>query len=112
LVLTNTGSVDLTNVALTSTLPTTGWAVRFDKAKIDSLAAGATADVIAYIQPDGQAVTGDYPATITAKAGDTTTDLDLRVAVQTSTLWGVVAVVIIVVLVGGLYLVFRKFGRR
>jgi len=112
LVLTNTGSVDLTAVALTSTTPTDGWAISFDNAKIDSLAAGASQDIVAYIQPDAKAVTGDYPATITATAGSTKANLDLRVAVKTSTMWGIIAVVIIVVLVGGLYLVFRKFGRR
>jgi len=112
LVFTNTGSADLTGIALSSTLPTTGWAMRFDQATIDSLAAGATQEVIAYIQPDPKAVTGDYAATITAKTPQVTTSIDLRVAVQTSTMWGVVAVVIIVLLAAGLYLVFRKFGRR
>jgi len=113
LVLTNTGSADLTGIALTApTLPTTGWAVRFDQSTIDTLAAGATQNIIAYIQPDSQAVTGDYAATITAKTTQASASIDLRVAVKTSTLWGVIAVVIIVVLAGGLYLVFKKFGRR
>ena len=109
---TNNGTSDLTSIALTSTLPTSGWAVRFDQATLDSLAAGATQEVVAYIQPDSNAVTGDYAATITATTTQATTSLDLRVAVKTSTMWGIVAVVIIVLLAIGLYFVFKKFGRR
>ena len=112
LVLVNTGSTDLTDITLKSTLPTNGWAVRFDQASIDSLAAGASQEIVAYIQPDARAVTGDYAASISAESQQAKTSLDLRVAVKTSTLWGIVAVVIIVLLAGGLYLVFRKFGRR
>jgi len=112
LVIANTGSADLMDVNLTSALPTSGWAVRFDQATIDVLAAGSTLEIIAYIQPDARATTGDYAASIAAGTSQANTKLDLRVAVKTSTLWGVVAVVIIVLLAGGLYLVFRKFGRR
>ena len=112
LVIANTGSADLTDVTLASTLPTNGWAIRFDQPTIESLPAGATQEVIAFIQPDARAVTGDYAASITATTPQVSSGIDLRIAVQTSTVWGIVAVVIIVLLAGGLYLVFRKFGRR
>jgi len=112
LVLANTGSADLTGISLKSSLPTSSWAVRFDQTTIESLPAGETLEIIAYIQPDSRAVTGDYAASITAETSQANTTLDLRVAVQTSTLWGVVAVVIIAALAIGLFFVFRKFGRR
>jgi len=112
LVVINSGSSDLTNIAFTSSLPTSGWAIRFDQQTIDSLPAGATQEVVAYIQPDANAVTGDYAASISVATTQTSAQLDLRVAVKTSTLWGVVAVIIIVLLALGLYFVFKKFGRR
>jgi len=112
LVVFNSGSSDLTNVAFTSSLPTSGWAIRFDQQIIDLLPAGATQEVVAYIQPDANAVTGDYAASISVATTQANAQLDLRVAVKTSTLWGVVAVVIIVLLALGLYFVFKKFGRR
>jgi len=112
LVIVNTGSSDLTGVALTSTLPTSGWAIRFDQQVLDSLPAGASQEVVAYIQPDSNAVTGDYAAVITASTAQASSHLELRVAVKTSTLWGVVAIIIIVLLACGLYFVFKKFGRR
>ena len=112
LVITNTGSTNLSNIALSSTLPANGWSIRFDQPSIQSLPPGATQEVIAFIQPDARAVTGDYAAAISAKTPQVSSELALRVSVQTSTMWGVIAVIIIVLLAGGLYLVFRKFGRR
>jgi len=112
LIIANTGSSDLSGIALTSVLPTAGWAIRFDQAVIDNLPAGAIQEVIAYIKPDANAVTGDYAASISAATTQAKTSIDLRVAVKTSTLWGFVAIIIIALLACGLYLVFKKFGRR
>lgn len=112
LIIANTGSADLSGITLSSTLPTNGWAMRFDQPTIENLPAGAVQEVVAFIQPDARAVTGDYAASITATTPQANSSIDLRVAVKTSTVWGIVAVIIIVLLAGGLYLVFRKFGRR
>ena len=112
LMIINTGSADLAGVALTSTLPSSGWAIRFDQPTIEMLSAGDSMEVLAYIQPDAHAVTGDYAATISAATSQAKASIDLRVAVKTSTLWGVVAVIIIILLALGLYFVFKKFGRR
>ena len=112
LVVSNTGSADILDLTFSSTLPTSGWAVRFDQPTIESLPAGATQEVVAFIQTDARAVTGDYAASITATSSQVDSTIDLRVAVNTSTVWGIVAVIIIVLLAGGLYLLFRKFGRR
>jgi uncharacterized membrane protein len=113
LVLVNNGSTDVTDISLTSSNMGSGWAIRFDQATLDILPSGASQEIVAYILPPaGRAVTGDYLASITAEAQQANASLDLRVAVKTSTLWGIVAVIIIALLAFGLYLVFRKFGRR
>ncbi len=111
--ITNTGSAELTNINLTSKAPE-GWSIEFgeNSSSIPSLESGATAEVVAYIQPSEQAIAGDYAASITASNDITKSQIDLRVAVQTSTLWGVVGIVIIVVLVVVLVVIFGKFGRR
>ena len=112
-VISNNGSADLTGLTISTVLPTGGWAVRLDQSTIDILPAGATQEIIAYISPDAKAVTGDYQATIgIGNTAQASTQVDLRVAVKTSTMWGIVAVVIIALLAVGLYFVFRKFGRR
>jgi uncharacterized membrane protein len=113
LIVQNTGSADLTGLSFTSTPPTSGWGIRFDPAPtIESLPAGSFQEIMVYIEPDAGAVTGDYQTTILVGNAQTSTSLALRVAVETSTMWGIVAVVIIVALGAGLFLVFRKFGRR
>ena len=112
---TNTGNVDLTDVALTSSAPS-GWTVTFDLEdnSIDSIAAGATTQVIAHVKPSSDAITGDYVTSFTARNSETSASdtAEFRVSVKTSTIWGFVAIVIIVCVAGGLGYVFKKYGRR
>ncbi len=109
--LTNTGSSDLSNVVLTATAPN-DWAVSFDEKSIDTLAAGETKQVIAHIKASSDAIAGDYVVSMSASTNETSSQADFRVAVKTSTLWGIVGVVIILALIAGLVFLFRKFGRR
>ena len=108
---TNTGSADLNNVVLTATAPT-DWSVTFDEKSIDTLAAGETKQVIAHIKASSDAIAGDYAVSMTAKTNETSSQADFRVAVKTSTVWGIVGVIIILALIAGLVYLFRKFGRR
>lgn len=107
----NTGNVDLNNLQLSSSA-STDWNVRFDETTIDTLEAGATKEVTAYIQPSEDAIIGDYVTAITVRNDQASSEMDLRVSVQNHTTWGIVAVVIIVVLCVGLGLIIRKYGRR
>lgn len=110
---TNTGNVDLQNILLTSSLPT-GWTATFDLEEnmITSLPAGNTTQVIVHVTPDSDAITGDYVASFTASCDETSASADFRVSVKTSTVWGVVAILVIICTVGGVGYVFRKYGRR
>ena len=107
----NTGNVDLENLQLTSSA-STDWNVRFDETTIDLLEAGATKEITAYIQPSEDAIIGDYVTAITISNDYASSEMDLRVSVKNHTTWGIVAIVIIVVLCGGLGLIIRKYGRR
>lgn len=111
--ITNTGNVDLENVTLNSSLPT-GWTVTYNTENnmIPSIPAGSTTEVIAHVKPSSEAITGDYVNTFTASCEQTKSNADFRVSVKTTTIWGVVAVVIILCTAGGLGYVFRKYGRR
>ena len=77
-----------------------------------SVAPGQNANVTAKIQPSGDAIAGDYDITMQASTTDATQSMDVRVTVETSPLWGVVGAVLIIAAIGGLYGVFRRFGRR
>lgn len=110
----NTGNVDLENVSINSSAPS-GWTVTYSNLEnnvIESIPAGTTTEVIAHVQPGKDAITGDYIASFSASSTETKGSADFRVSVKTSTLWGIVAILIILATAGGLGYVFRKYGRR
>lgn len=107
----NDGNVDLTDINLTASTPT-DWTVEFSESTIDSLEAGATKEVTAYVTPAQTAISGDYVVSMTASASETSNSSSFRVTVETQTVWGIVGIVIIVAIFACLYEVFRKFGRH
>ncbi|MDO4340953.1 MAG: NEW3 domain-containing protein [Eubacteriales bacterium] len=107
----NTGNVDLANLQLSSSA-STDWNVRFDETTIETLEAGASKEITAYIQPSEDAIIGDYVTSITVSNDYASSQMDLRVSVKNHTTWGLIAVVIIVILVAGLGMIIRKYGRR
>ena len=110
-VVRNDGTSPLTGVSLSANAPS-GWEVTFDPATLDGVAANDSATVIAHIKPSGDAIAGDYVVTVSAKNDQATKSADIRVTVDTSPLWGVVGLALILAAVGGLYWVFQRYGRR
>ena len=106
LIINNTGTSELKAVKLVSEHPD-GWNIEFDQDIIDSIAPGESATVKTYIQPDDKALAGDYMVKISAETPETVNSAEIRVMVKTSTLWGIVAILIIILLVLGLYWVFE-----
>ena len=109
--ITNNGNVDLTNLSLSSEAPS-NWEVTFEDSEIETLEAGQSVEVTAYITPDENAMTGDYVTTLTVSNDEVSSDAEFRVSVKTRTVWGVIAVVIIIALIGGLGFIIKKYGRR
>ncbi len=107
----NTGSAPLTNVVLSASAPT-DWKVEFEPATVPTIASQQTQTVTAHITPSSNAIAGDYMTTVTAKATEATGDVDIRVRVETPQFWWIVGVLLIVGVFGGLYWVFRTYGRR
>ncbi|MGO9179732.1 MAG: NEW3 domain-containing protein [Candidatus Limnocylindrales bacterium] len=111
LIVTNSGSVPISDVSMTST-PPTDWNVTFSPSSIASLQAGDSQTVTATIHPPSDALTGDYDVTMTASGGGASQDVDIRTTVQTSPLWGFVGLALIAIVLVGLGWVFRRYGRR
>lgn len=108
---TNNGNVALQNLTFSSDLPS-DWEVSFEQSEIESLEAGQSVEVTAYITPDQDAITGDYMATLSIGNDEVSSEAQFRVSVKTRTVWGIFAVVIIVALAGVLGFVIKKYGRR
>ncbi|MBX3029412.1 MAG: hypothetical protein KF809_04590 [Chloroflexi bacterium] len=111
--ITNTGSADLANVALTAT-PPAGWTVTWDTPAIELIPVGQSATATAQITPASNAIAGDYIVTLTARADQVTAaqTIQLRTTVETSSVWGFVGIALIGLVLVGLFLVFRRYGRR
>jgi uncharacterized membrane protein len=112
LVLVNDGTADLSNVQITATTPR-DWTVTYDPSDtLETLAAGESATVTASIVPSNDAIAGDYVVTFSATGGDVSDEIEIRVTIETSPLWGFVGIALIVAVLAGLWWVFRTYGRR
>ncbi|MDK2836565.1 MAG: hypothetical protein PWP21_1342, partial [Thermosediminibacterales bacterium] len=107
----NTGSAVLNNITFSSNEPQ-NWSVTFDPKKIDTLKPGESRQITATITSDSKAISGDYLVSLTASTRETRSTANLRVTVKTSTLWGIVGLIIVLIVVASVYWAFRTYGRR
>jgi uncharacterized membrane protein len=110
--LKNTGSADLTDTSFYADTPS-GWNVKFSPDTIATMSAGQTQQVDITITPPGdKTVAGDYMVTFRANNAKFSRSLDIRTTVETSSIWGIVSIIIIVVVIIGLAILFLRLGRR
>jgi uncharacterized membrane protein len=109
--ITNSGTAPVTNLKMSAT-PPSNWTVTFDPATTDSVAPGQPVQVKASITPSGNAIAGDYNISFKANAAEASATADVRFTVETSILGAVIGAALIVAAIGGLYWVFRRYGRR
>jgi uncharacterized membrane protein len=111
LVVSNTGTAPAEQVELSGSGPS-GWKINFNPKTIDRIPPNETKEVQALITPTDKAVAGDYQATLRANWRGDSASQTYRVAVTTSTMWGIVGVA----LIGGALLIMvgavMWFGRR
>jgi uncharacterized membrane protein len=110
-VLTNSGTAAADQIELSGTVPP-GWKINFEPKAVDRLAPNENKEVKALVTPSDKAVAGDYVTTVRASARGESASQTFRVAVTTSTIWGIVGIAII----GGALLIMIGsvvwFGRR
>jgi uncharacterized membrane protein len=111
LVLTNDGSAPAQGIDLSAS-PPSDWKVSFDSKTVDQLAPGETKTVVATLTPSAKALAGDYMTTFRADAGGESSSADFRIAVTTSTLWGVFGIALIAVALIVLVGAVARYGRR
>ena len=110
-ILTNSGTAPAEQIELSGSVPT-GWKVNFEPKTVDRIAPNENKEVQAMVTPAAKAVAGDYVTTVRAAARGESASQSFRVAVTTSTNWGIVGIA----LIGGALLVMIGavvwFGRR
>jgi uncharacterized membrane protein len=111
IVITNTGTSPAEDIQLNGSAPS-GWKITFDPKSVDRIAPNDNKEVQALITPTEKAIAGDYMTTIRASARGESASSTFRIAVTTSTMWGIAGVGIIgvalLVMVGAV----ARFGRR
>ena len=108
---TNTGTAAVSKLTPTAT-PPSGWTVTFSPETLDTLEAGKTETITATITPSGDAITGDYQLSVTAKTAEAQDTMAIRVTVETPAFWWIAGVLLIGAIGAALYWVFRTYGRR
>ena len=111
LIIENTASANLEKVKITSSEPS-GWIIDFDIEEIEVLEAGEEVEIDANIKPADDTIAGDYMVSFSVGADNAEDDLELRITVETPTIWGIVGIAIIIVVIVAVAIVFARLGRR
>jgi uncharacterized membrane protein len=111
LVVKNTGTLSLTDISLSGQTPAK-WDVTFEPAKVDNLAPGKTADIIATLNVPDKTIAGDYVTTFTARHASREAQAVFRMTVKTSLLSGWIGILVIAAAIGLVVYLIRKYGRR
>lgn len=111
LLVRNTGSTALNNIKLKALTPT-NWNVDFKPKEISHLEAGKTQEIEATINVDDKALSGDYETDFEVRALETSTKEKFRITVHASVLSGWLGFLIILMALGSVYYLVRKYGRR
>jgi uncharacterized membrane protein len=111
IVVQNDGSAAALEIELSGSAPT-GWTLDFEPKQVARIAAGEREEVQLRLTPSAKALAGDYMTSLRANARGESASVDFRVAVATSTYWGIAGVGIIgaalLIMVGAI----ARYGRR
>lgn len=107
----NTGTLPLNALELSSQLPSR-WEATFDPANIKQLEAGKSIDVKVNLKVPDKTIAGDYASKFEIKSANSNADISFRMIVKTSLLSGWVGLLVIVLAIGLVYYLIRKYGRR
>ncbi len=108
----NRGSATISDINFSIARQPEGWDIDFSPEEIASLGSAGTQTVELNIQPPPNSIAGDYEFTIKADGIQTSTEMLLRVTVETSSIWGWIGVGLIVLVIVGVIFIFMRFSKR
>jgi uncharacterized membrane protein len=110
-IVANTGTAAAEAVEMSGSAPS-GWKIEAEPKTVDRIPPNENKEVIFKVTPTGKAVAGDYVATVRAAARGESASQTFRVAVATSTQWGLIGAGIIGLALLVLFGAVMRFGRR
>ncbi|MFC6101445.1 COG1470 family protein [Olivibacter domesticus] len=111
LVVKNAGSLPLNDVELSAQLPV-NWKSTFEPSKIKELEPGKSVDITATLKVPDKTIAGDYAATFKSTNANSNAQAAFRIVVKTSLLSGWIGILVILMAIGMVYYLIRKYGRR
>jgi uncharacterized membrane protein len=107
----NTGTAPQNHIGLFSFQPE-NWIVDFVPDAVDGLQPGETRQVEVIVTPHEKALVGDYSLELKANGEKVSKPIEFRVTVKASSVFGWIGIAIILLVIGGLAVLFRWLGRR
>jgi len=107
----NTGSAPNHDIRFMSFKPE-NWKVEFNPESIDSIEPGTLKQVEMVLTPYEEALLGDYSVSVSVEGEKVNKSIEFRTTVRASATWGWIGIGIIVLVIAGLFGLFRILGRR
>jgi uncharacterized membrane protein len=107
----NTGTAPQNHIGLFSFQPE-NWIVDFIPDAVDGLQPGETRQVEVIVTPHEKSLVGDYSLELKANGEKVSKPIEFRVTVKASSVFGWIGIGLIVLVIGGLAVLFRWLGRR
>lgn len=107
----NSGSAANHDIKFMSFKPE-NWKVEFNPEKIDVIEPGDLKQVEMTITPYEDALVGDYSINVNVEGEKASKNIEFRTTVKASAAWGWIGIGLIVLVIGGLFGIFRWLGRR
>ncbi|MBC9932748.1 hypothetical protein ICL07_20345 [Chitinophaga qingshengii] len=107
----NTGTLPLEALELSAQAPAS-WSAVFEPAKIDHLDAGKEQQVTVTLGVPDKTIAGDYVTNFTVRNNNVNSNAAFRMTVKTSMLAGWIGTLVILLSLGIVYYLIRKYGRR
>jgi uncharacterized membrane protein len=107
----NTGTAANHDIKFMSFKPE-NWKVEFKPEKIDVIEPGDFKQVELTITSYEDALVGDYSVSVGVEGEKASKAIEFRTTVKVSSAWGVIGIGIIVIVIAGLFGLFRWLGRR
>ncbi|MVZ66484.1 hypothetical protein GQF61_11495 [Sphingobacterium sp. DK4209] len=111
LLVKNEGSLDLKDLAISSTLPT-NWETQINPAKLEYLRSGDSHEFTVNLKAPEKSIAGDYMTTYDVKSSQLSEKADIRITVKASLLSGWLGILAIFVALSLVFYLFRTYGRR